>query len=92
MHQRWLALGKRLMGVTKEELDDASDYFVLQDEPLRVVLVVNGNNDKDEKVVNTGHKLAGEGWYIKNPHSYTEAVICHEGEGVEQNLAKRAER
>ena len=91
MNQRWAALGRRLDGTSKDKLDDDSDYFVLKDSPLRVVNTVGRDQDGGEAVVNTGHKLTGDAWYIQHPESYSKACICNDDEGIEQNLSKRSE-
>ena len=90
-HQRWTKLGCRLQGITKETIDDASDYFEIKQKPLRVVLNINDDADS-EALVDHGHKM-GEGgqWYIKNPHNYDDAMLCCDAEGVEQNLSKKSE-
>ena len=92
MSQRWQSLGKRLQGVTKDELDDKSDYFLIKDNPVRCLMTVSPDLTGGEAIINTGHKLAGEGWYIKDPETYSKACICHDAEGIEQNLSKRAEK
>ena len=90
-HQRWTKLGCRLQGITKDTIDDASDYFEIKTKPLRVVLNVNDDPD-NEALVDSGHTMdEKEQWYIKNPHNYDEAMLCCDAEGVEQNLSKKSE-
>ena len=90
MHRRWVSLGMRLKGVTKKTIDDRSDYFVLLDSPVRVIMSCPQGDD--EAVVDTGYKLTADaGWYISNPHSYTGACICLDSDGTEASLAKKFE-
>ena len=96
MHQRWTNLGCRLKNTSKDSIDDESDYFQLHTDNggvSRVVLTVTASDmDDEEAKVNTGYVMRkADNWYIKNPQSYAEAVLCCDTQGVEQNLSKKSE-
>mmetsp|Transcript_121687 Transcript_121687/g.351303 ORF Transcript_121687/g.351303 Transcript_121687/m.351303 type:complete len:361 (+) Transcript_121687:80-1162(+) len=87
MKERSTAVGTRIRAsVTKETLDDCSDYWILMEKPTRIVSNISGRD------VPIDYDLSkADDWVIMNGESYHEGELISERKGFQMKLFRAYE-
>ena len=92
--QRWKELGCRGRGVTKENIDDMTDYFQLVADPPRVLanFIINKDGAARPVEIRVTDLAVAQDWCILHGDCYHKATLISDTEGDDHRLARKSER